>query len=519
MSLSRKKRAAFVVALVAAGLSVPVGAPTAQDANALGRDLDAILAAPSLTGSDVGLVVRKADTGEVLYTRQSAQRRQPASNAKLLTAASALDTLGADKRFRTTVETSGQPVGTALKGDLYLRGGGDPTMLASDYDALATQVAAAGITEVKGKLVADDTYFDKVRLGLGWAWDDEPYSYNAQTSALTIAPDSDFDAGAIVVRVKPGTEGGKAAVDLVPPNNYVKVVNTATTTAAGGATAITVDREHGSNTFTVSGSLPVGSAGKSSYMAVWEPSGLAASVFSDALARHGVLVKGSTTFAATPVGTTVVAQRDSIPVGELLKPFLKLSNNMHGETLVKAAGKQVTGRGTWDDGIATLEKDFSSLGVNSAALSLVDGSGLSRMDEVSPDQISAALIAAQGKPWFTQFYDALPVAGIADRLVGGTLRSRMVGTAAQGNVHAKTGSFTGASALSGYVTAADGQRLVFSMVTNQALGSPRSIEDAIAVRLAQYNGAADVSMASPKISSLTVDDQADQRECSWLKAC
>jgi D-alanyl-D-alanine carboxypeptidase/D-alanyl-D-alanine-endopeptidase (penicillin-binding protein 4) len=519
MSLSRKKRAAFVVALVAAGLSVPLGAPTAQDANALGRDLDAILAAPSLAGTDVGLVVRKADTGEVLYTRQSAQRRQPASNTKVLTAASALDTLGADKRFRTTVETSGQRLGTTLKGDLHLRGGGDPTMLASDYDALATQVAAAGITEVKGKLVADDTFFDKTRLGLGWAWDDEPYSYNAQTSALTIAPDSDFDAGAMVVRVKPGTEGGKATAELVPPNNYVKVVNTATTTAAGGATAISVDREHGSNTFTVSGSIPVGAAGKDSYMAVWEPSGLAAAVFSDALARHGVRVKGGTTFAATPAGTTVVAQKDSIPVGELLKPFLKLSNNMHAETLVKAAGKQVTGRGTWDDGIATLKKDFASLGVNSAALLLVDGSGLSRMDEVSPDQISSALLAVQGKPWFTQFYDALPVAGIADRLVGGTLRSRMVGTAAQGKVHAKTGSYTGASALSGYVTAADGRQLVFSMMTNQALGSPRSIEDAIAVRLAQYDGAADVSKASTRSLVPAVDTQADQRECSWLKAC
>ena len=519
MSMSRKKRAALVMVLAAAGLSVPVGAPTAQDANALGRDLDAILAAPSLTGSDVGLVVRTADTGEVLYTRQSDRRRQPASNLKLLTAASALDTLGAGKRFRTTVETSGQRVGTSLLGDLHLRGGGDPTMLASDYDALATQVAAAGITAVKGKLVADDTLFDKVRLGTGWAWDDEPYSYNAQTSALTIAPDSDFDAGAIVVRVKPGTEGGKATVELVPPNNYVKVVNTATTTAAGGATAITVDREHGGNTFTVSGSLPVGAAGEDSYMAVWEPGGLAASVFSDALARHGVRVKGGTTFAATPAGTTVVAQRDSIPVGELMKPFLKLSNNMHAETLVKAAGEQASGRGTWDDGITTLEKDFSSLGMNSATLSLVDGSGLSRMDEVSPDQISSLLIAAQGKPWFLQFYDALPVAGIADRLVGGTLRSRMVGTAAQGNVHAKTGSYTGASALSGYVSAAGGRRLVFSMVTNQALGSPRSIEDAIAVRLAQYGGTADVSKPSPKTSAPVVDDRADQRECSWLKAC
>jgi D-alanyl-D-alanine carboxypeptidase/D-alanyl-D-alanine-endopeptidase (penicillin-binding protein 4) len=243
----------------------------------------------------------------------------------------------------------------------YLRGGGDPTMLASDYDALAAQVASAGILEVQGKLVVDDTFFDNVRLATGWAWDDEPYSYNAQTSALTIAPDTDYDAGSIIVRVKPGQQGGPAMVELIPPNSYVNVVNTTTTTAAGGASAITVDRPHGGKTFTVTGSLPVGAAAKDSYMAVWEPSGLAASVFSDALARHGVHVSGKTKVAATPSGTSVVAQHDSIPIGEL-KPFLKLSNNMHAETLVKTAGRQATGRGTWDDGISTLEKTSPTSG-------------------------------------------------------------------------------------------------------------------------------------------------------------
>jgi D-alanyl-D-alanine carboxypeptidase/D-alanyl-D-alanine-endopeptidase (penicillin-binding protein 4) len=519
MFMSRKTRAGLVGLIVAAGLSVPVSGPNAQDANTLGRDLDAILAAPSLIGSDVGLVVRKADTGEVLYTSQSGRRRQPASNGKLLTTAAALDTLGADHRFHTTVEAAGTRAGATLRGDLYLRGGGDPTMLASDYDALAAQVASAGVTEVAGTLVADDTYFDNVRLGTGWAWDDEPYSYNAQTSALTISPDSDYDPGAIIVRVKPGAQGGPAGVELVPPNSYVKVVNTATTTAAGGSTAISVDRVHGGNTFTVSGSMPVGAAAKSSYLAVWEPTGLAASVFRDALARHGVKVNGDNKSGPTPPGTAVVAQRDSITVGELLTPFLKLSNNMHAEVLVKTAGKQVTGNGTWSSGISSLEKDFPSLGVNPATLLLVDGSGLSRMDEVSPDQVSSALLAARGKPWFTQFYQALPVAGVADRLVGGTLRSRMAGTAAQGKVHAKTGSYTGASALSGYVTAADGEELVFSMITNQAIGSPRSIEDAVGVRLAQYNGAADVSRPMPSIQARTAEVPGDQRECSWLKAC
>jgi D-alanyl-D-alanine carboxypeptidase/D-alanyl-D-alanine-endopeptidase (penicillin-binding protein 4) len=508
------RRIPLVLAGVLLVLSPQVGGPVVAEApDTLTKDLDAILANPGLAGSDVGLVVRAADTGEVLYRHGSDRRQQPASNAKLVTSVAALEVLGPDYRFTTTVGATGRTSGPVLRGDLYLRGTGDPTMLAADYDALAATVAASGVRLVTGGLVADDTWFDDVRLASGWAWDDEPFYYNAQVSALTAAPDTDFDAGSVIVRVTPGTAAGaKATVETVPPTDHVRIVSTAVTGAAGSPSSISVDRPHGTNTMTVSGSIPVGASPVREWMAVWDPTGYAADLFRRALAAHGVRVLGPTGRGATPAAARTVADHRSMPLSQLLTPFLKLSNNLHAEILVKAMGRARADRGTWDAGIAAVSGTLTALGVDATRLFLVDGSGLSRMDHIAPEQLTALLIAARAKPWFATWYDALPIAGNADRMVGGTLRSRMLGTPAANNVHAKTGSFTGASALSGYVTSADGRPLVFSMISNNNVGvSVRPIEDAVAVRLAGAGGVPSVTVETAPGSS--------ELECSWLKAC
>jgi D-alanyl-D-alanine carboxypeptidase/D-alanyl-D-alanine-endopeptidase (penicillin-binding protein 4) len=519
--------AAFAVLLLVGAILVgtPVSGLTpwvsAASDNPLGQDLDSILADQRLRGADVGLVVRKADTGEVLYSSQSSRRGQPGSTSKLISTAAAMDVLGMDYRFTTSVHAGGQRAGRTLNGDLFLRGTGDPTMLAADYDALAQRVAASGIGTVRGRLVADDTWFDDIRLATGWAWDDEPYYYNAQISALTVAPDTDYDAGSVIVGVAPSTAGAPAAVRIDPPNRYVQIVNTAVTGPPGSARTIVVDRRHGDKTITVSGAMPADGAELREYMTVWEPTDFVASLFRDALARHGVAVLGPTTRGATPPNLPTLADRTSMPLGELATPLLKLSNNMHAEALVKAAGRASSGAGTWHAGLAALAGKYDGLGVDPATVYFTDGSGLSRMDHVSPDQLASVLVAARTKPWFAAWYQALPVAGIADRMVGGTLRNRMRGTPAEGRVHAKTGSMTGMSGLAGYVTAANGEELVFAMITNNYLGGPvRPLEDAVAIRLASYLGDADVR--TPMVVTVAPQTEQGRRadlECSWVKAC
>jgi serine-type D-Ala-D-Ala carboxypeptidase/endopeptidase (penicillin-binding protein 4) len=500
-----------------AGLILLVGAAPvqAQKDDTLGADLDAILADPALTGADVGLVVTTLG-GELVYQHAPERRRQPASNAKLATSAAALEVLGPDHTFTTTVASTGRRHGALLDGDLYLRGTGDPTMLARDYDALAARVAASGIRLVSGRLAADDTWFDDVRLGLSWAWDDEPFYYNAQVSALTASPDTDFDAGSVIVRVAPGaTAGAAAAVSTEPPTDYVRVVNKATTGAPGSSNTVSVDREHGSNTFVVTGSAPAGGAATTEWMAVWEPTGYAASLFRAALKRHGVRVVGPTVRAATPADAAQLAVRESIPLRELQVPFLKLSNNLHAEILVKAMGRATAGKGSWDAGRTALVAALTDLGVT-GRLSMADGSGLSRMDQISPTQLAQLLAGAADRPWFPDWFNALPIAGKSDRMVGGTLRSRMAGTAAEGAVHAKTGSLTGVTGLSGYVDTAAGDRWIFSMVTNNTIGvNAKLIEDKIAIRLAQQ-GAKSITPQTAPPPNPTLNPNL---ECSWQKAC
>jgi D-alanyl-D-alanine carboxypeptidase/D-alanyl-D-alanine-endopeptidase (penicillin-binding protein 4) len=477
----------------------------------LTKDLDQILSASNLVVARSGVVVKSAATGEQLYAQDTGKVFLPASNTKLLTSTAAIDTLGLDYRFTTSVLSSGRRVGSTQAGDLYLKGTGDPTMLAADYDTLAAKVADSGVKLVTGKLVADDTWFDDVRLGTDWAWDDEPYYYAAQISALTASPDTDYDAGSMIVSVAPGdTAGGPAKVTTTPETDYVTIENHATT---GSTTDVSVNRVHGTNRIVVTGTV---AAEDDEWMTVDDPAMYAASLFRKALAKHGVRVLGHTTRAATPETAKSVAERQSMPLSELLVPFLKLSNNMHAEILTKAMGRKVSGKGTWDAGLAVTLGFAAKNGVK--AVRLRDGSGLSRLDGVTPGDLTSFLIAMRSKPWFTTWYDALPIAGNPDRFTGGTLRSRMAGTPAADNVHAKTGSLTSVSSLSGYVTSADGEPLVFSIMTNNYLsGDPKTaVENAIAVRLAKFKRDTPVD-AQVELRSQAPATQNSDLECSWLK--
>lgn len=509
----RPSRRATISVLLLACLtwsSAPASAlePTAGVTD-LVKDLDQILSDARLTPAQAGVVVKSAASGEQLYGLDAGKVLTPGSNAKLLTSATAIDSLGLDFRFTTSVLSTGRVAGSTLAGDLYLKGTGDPTMLAADYDALAARVADAGIKTIAGKLVADDTWFDSVPLGTDWAWDDEPYYYSAQISALTASPNTDYDAGSVIVSVAPGSAAGKPVkVSTTPETDYLNIVNKATT---GTTTNVSIERQHGTNTVLITGTV---AGGYDEWVTVNDPTGYAVSLFRKALTNHGVRVMGSTTRDATPQIAATVASHQSMPLSELLIPFMKLSNNMHAEILIKSVGRKVSGAGTWSAGLAAATSFAHANGMPS--LRMRDGSGLSRGEGLTPGGITDLLIALRSKPWFSTWYGSLPIAGEPDRMVGGTLRSRMAGTPAAGNVRGKTGSLTGISALSGYVTSADNEPLVFSVLLNQYLSaSPKDIEDKIAIRLAQFSRTAPADVANVQLRKATAD--APEIECSWLK--
>jgi serine-type D-Ala-D-Ala carboxypeptidase/endopeptidase (penicillin-binding protein 4) len=455
----------------------------------LAETIDSILDDPRLDGAQAGVLVRDAESGDVWYERDADERLLPASNQKLITGAAAFDVLGTDYQFRTSVLTDGDLRGPVLHGDLYLRGGGDPTLLASDYEQLAEEVAASGIQRVRGDLVADDTFFDDVRLGQDWSWDDEQFYYSAQISALTVSPNEDFDAGTVIVDVSPGDQPGEPVdVQLTPGNDYVDLDVRAETTEPGTARSVSINRPHGSNTIVIDGTLPTDGDPYRVWRTVWEPTGLAADVFRNALEDAGVAVHGNTSFETTPDGADEITYVDSMPLEDLFIPFMKLSNNGHAEALIKTMGQEVHGEGSWSAGLGVAEDYLASHGIDTDRLRLADGSGLSRFNLIAPEEISDLLLAVQGEPWFDTWHDSLPIAGVDERMVGGTLRNRMQGTAADDNAHAKTGTLTSASALSGYVTTADGDRVIFSIIMNYHLsGAPTDLQDEIVIALAEYS--------------------------------
>ncbi|MFF7162562.1 D-alanyl-D-alanine carboxypeptidase/D-alanyl-D-alanine-endopeptidase [Streptomyces sp. NPDC008086] len=502
------------VALVAAVLGPGAQAGADADRTGLPEAVDTILGDTRMEGGVASVVIADAGTGELLYQRLPSTRLMPASNTKLATSAAAMEILGPEYRFTTDVLATGRRHGSVLRGDLYLRGTGDPTLLADDYDELAARVAAAGIRRVDGRLLADDTRFDDVRLGRSWAADDETSYYSAQISALSVAPDTDYDTGTVIVTVAPGEEAGaEPVVSVTPDTDYVDIDVRATTVAAGGANDLTVEREHGTNTVVVSGTTPVGGSGAKEWATVWEPTGYAAAVFRDALAEHGVKVGGPTRLGRqTPDTAVELASHRSMPLRELLVPFMKLSNNMHAEILTKAMGYKASRQGSWGAGLAAISGYLKGVGVDAGKVRQVDGSGLSRMDNFPAGQLVELLLAVRAEPWYADWYRSLPVACAPDRFVGGTLRARMCGTPAALNARAKTGSLTGASALSGYVTGADGRELVYGIVLNNYLASSvKPLEDAIVVTLA-----GSTAEAATPAATLRSGARADV-ECSWRK--
>ena len=445
------------------------------------------LADPSLAHSGVAFLAVSLDRGDTLFAREADRLYTPASNRKLFTAASALHWLGPGHRFRTALVASGPVEADTLRGDLVLIGRGDPDLLPDHLAALADTLAASGARVVAGDVRADDAWFDDVEWGAGWMWDDGPYWEWPYVTALTVADN------VVTVTVGPGPRvGDPVAFALDPPTGYVIVNVSAVTTAAGSAPELVVDRrwDPKENVIDVTGTLPIDAEPIVARRTVEDPTLYAATLLVELLAARGVEVLGAARhgdLAAADAVVDTVAVHVSDPLSESVRNFLKVSDNLTGELLVKAVGASVAGPpGTYEKGLAA-ERAFlaQEVGIDTTAQMLADGSGVSRYNLVTARQIVALLRYMTTRDDLFPFYRAaLPVAG-----VDGTLEGRMRGTAAEGRAGAKTGTLNGVTALSGYVPSADGERLAFSLMMEFYTGSSaprRAVQDSIVAALARF---------------------------------
>lgn len=422
---------------------------------------------PKLTGSISAVSIRSASTGQLLYSYNGETRLTPASNMKLFTAAAALEILGPQYRFDTEIWTDGAVKWNGLVGNLYLKGKGDPTLLPKDLDTLAKSLRSKGIAYITGDLIADDTWYDDVRYSIDLPWSDEAEYYGAQISALTASPDLDYDAGTIRIDITPAKkENEPPIIKVFPKLDLFKVHNLATTVSDLEKSSLKISREHGTNNLKVEGEIPIETETLKKWVSVWDTSNYALSLFEKSLKDHGIKLIGKTRKGSVPIKSDVLAKHSSIKLSELLVPFMKLSNNTHAEMLIKEMGKVKENKGSWGAGIQADIDVLEKLGIPVEKLVIRDGSGISHMNLVEADIITKLLFNIQDAKWFDDFYHSLPVSGVNDKLVGGTLAKRFTKGDLKGNVIAKTGSLTNVSSLSGYTKDKYGDPIIFSILLN-----------------------------------------------------
>ncbi len=471
----------------------PVAKAT-QETLRISKAVDAILASePNAARAFWGVQIFSLDTGSPIYSLNQDRLFTPASNAKLFTTVSALTLLGPEFRTRTTVESSGNIVNGELTGDLILVGRGDPNLsgrvlpyaLKTErstphlrlLEELADEVLRKGVRVVDGDVVADDSYFAWERFGEGWSQDDLLWEYGAPVSALTLNDNVFF------LTIVPGDKAGDPAkIKLDPDIAYYDIDNrVVTAAAASGARKISIDRQPGSKTLTLWGTIPMDDTGYNEALAINDPAEYAAQAFRGMLEARGVKIIGKQRaqhlspasalpahLDATVLGggvneplRNILVERRSAALIDDVRVINKVSQNLHAELTLRLLGHE---KGTTNTTEAALEAEkgvLAQAGLMPAEYFLVDGSGLSREDLVSPAAVVKLLVYAADQPWAPAFRDSLPLAG-----TDGSLADRFKKGAAFGRLEAKTGTLGHVNALSGYAQTLGGKHIAFSLLVN-----------------------------------------------------
>ena len=433
---------------------------------------------PVMQNANIGLLVRDAATGEVVAALDANKSFTPASTMKIVTTATALELLGPDFRFETQVQAAGRVDSAGvLHGNLYIRGGGDPTLGSLKVMGgrgflpyWVNAVKRAGIRAVDGCVVADDGLFDLEGVNPHWSWEDIGNYYAPGIYALS------YNDNTTCVHFYSGGIGTKPEVTYtVPELPGVTIHNHLRSSPIGNDSAWFYGAPR-SNERHVYGEVPVNCGDYIAKMDIPNPGLLLAQHFHDELLEAGVAVAYPPVSEAhtDTTGRRTLYVHRSMPLQDIVKVINERSNNHYAEHVFRYLALQDEQVATLQGALRVVRRHWAERGLPVEQLYMYDGSGLARADAVSAEFFVALLDYMRTRSTAGEaFFRSLPVAGRS-----GTLSGVLRGTSLQGRVHAKSGSQTGVRAYAGYIDTEE-KSYTFAVIINHYAGKPRAAMRAI----------------------------------------
>jgi serine-type D-Ala-D-Ala carboxypeptidase/endopeptidase (penicillin-binding protein 4) len=484
MLASHGRQRPCVIAIMVAALMIATALPPGWSSPSSGADLNGavkkLLQDPCFHRGRIGMRGFGLTSGQALLDVHGEALLIPASTAKLVTSAAALFRLSPQYRFRSAFLTTAPVANGVIQGDVFLKGYGDPSLVLEEAWLMARGLRKQGVNAVRGDLVGDESFFDAEQRGPAWADAHSQRAFNARIGALSI----NFNSVSLVAR--PGVQPGEpVTVEVEPSSADVAWRNTATTANQGQGHSLSVTRVEGEagDTLMIEGTLAVGGPPQTIYRNISQPGLHATMVMWELLEREGVHIAGRPRLGRTPPTAREVYVHQSRPLYRIIDDLNKFSNNFIAEQVLKTLGAEVYGPpGTWSKGLAVVREVLEEFGIAPGSYNLADGSGLSRLNRLSP-ALLVTVLTHMAKDFRVQ---PEYVASLRTPDAEGRVGLRFRGADFEQRARVKTGALDDVSALAGYVGRSDGEWVAFAVLMNGPFCSMErawQLQDAIVEQL------------------------------------
>lgn len=434
------------------------------------KEINKLIEDKNFLTANIGIVIKSLKSGEIIFSSNEDKLFIPASNLKLFTTAAALEMLGNKFTFNTSLYINGEISYSNVYGDLVIKGSGDPTFSGRFYngemfkvfDDWIDSLIDMGITNIRGNIIGDDNLFDDNKYGSGWSRDYESYWYAAPSGALS------FNDNCVDLSIFYNKEFDSVIVRHSPEIRGINIINEIIPVSPGeAATNIDIYREPNTNKIKVFGTFSRTSDTLKTYASIYNPTYFTLNGLKSRIEARGLRVIGfpidiDDYHREIDYNNTIHLFNYSSPtLYEIIKVINKGSQNFYAEQLLRTLGAYRKKIGSFENGIEACEEWFSLVGINNEHIKMYDGSGLSPLNRVTPNQIINLLEVMYKSKYFPFFFNSLPIAGI-----DGTLSKRMKNSPAENKIRAKTGFISFARNLSGYAKTFDNEDIAFSILVN-----------------------------------------------------